>query len=275
MEQVGVSYKNLLCFALIFSATLVFSFGLSADAEEVRYHGLQLNEQWHLFVEEHAGGILRVGLRTRTRPVSGLDAINVKQRNEAETGRFEELEYLAEVRSEVAAPSPPNYFQSRGSKYRITVTGIGKGPQFFSRKTVNASDARRYVTEEFRKMWVQTDGIYQIALYWAVPFVLSVFKERGRMPAPVYATVAESIGGGVRTVEPSLTRRALPAGRRLGPRPGFRETEELTGMRRVKAEMTPKTPGSPTERAGSMSWKAPNIRAGGQSFGKSSMERQP
>lgn len=236
------------------------------QAEQIRYHGFQLTEQYHLLVEERAGGILRVGLRARTRPEGGLEARYVQMKDEAETGRLEQLEYLAEVRSEVVAPSPPNYFQSRGSKYRITVQGIEKGPQFFSRRTVNASDARRALTEEFRKMWVQSEGIYQIALYWAVPIVLSVFKDTGRMPAPVYATVAQSVGGGIRTMDPSLTRRALPAGRKLGPQPGFREAEPLTGMRRVRAEMNQPSAGAPSARAGASTYQPPKIRAGSQSF---------
>ncbi|HOJ34644.1 MAG TPA: hypothetical protein PKY35_08740 [Candidatus Hydrogenedentes bacterium] len=237
-----------------------------AKAEQVRYHGFQLTEQYHLLVEERAGGILRVGLRARTRPEGGLQARYIRVEDEAETGRLEEVEYLAEVRSEVVAPSPPNYFQSRGSKYRITVQGIEKGPQFFSRRTVNASDARRALTEEFRKMWVQSEGIYQVALYWAVPIVLSVFKDTGRMPAPVYATVAQSVGGGIRTVDPTLTRRALPAGRKLGPQPGFRQTEPLTGMKRVRAEMNQPSAGTPSARAGASTYQPPKVRAGGQSF---------
>ena len=248
---------------LVVGLCLISTRGL---AEEVRYHGFQLTEQHHLLVEERAGGIVRVGLRGRTRPTGGLEADFVRIENKAETGRYQEVEYLVEVRSEVVKFSAPNYFQSRGSTYRLTVTGIDKGPTYLARRTVPASDARRVLADEFRKLWVQTEGIYQTALYWSVPIVLSVFKESGRMPAPVYATVAQSLSGATRTIDPSLTRRALPRGRTLGPAPGFRESPSLTGPARVRAEMAAPAPGEPSTRAGAASYQVPRIRAGGQGF---------
>ena len=236
--------------------------GRTACGEQVRYHGLQISDQYHLHVEEHQGGLVRVGLRWRTRPVGGLQPKYTRIQGEAETGRLEGVKFIAEIRCQVVKPSSPNYFQSRGEIYRLTVDGVEAGPDYHSIQDVSAADARLALASELRKMWVRMDGNYREALYWAVPIVLSVFKEAGRMPAPVYSTVAKSLTGSIRMDDPTLTRQALPGGRSLGPAPGFQDVPQLTGMARTLALAGEPGTAGPSARAGAVSLQTSVLRAG-------------
>ena len=200
--------------------------GLAGTAEYVRYHGMQLDEQHHLLIEERQGGIIRIGLRYRTRPEGGVQRRFTRREDEAETGRIERIHYLAEVRSEVVKPAGPNYFQNRGESYRITVRGIDRGPDYQRRQDVLAGEVRDVLTEELLRMRRDLDGIDYLAMYWATPIVLSVLKEDGRMPPRIPPTVAQSMSGQIRIVDPTLTRQALPGGPRLTPEFRLQEDQD-------------------------------------------------
>lgn len=236
------------------AALMVLLVALPCAGEQRRYHGFQLNDQYHLLIEEYPGGLCKIGLRARTRPVGGLEPEYTRMAGEAETGRLEEVQYLAEVRSQVVKPASPNYFQSRGEIYRIFVDSLGDTPEYHSRQEVFAADARRTVAEELRKIWVHTSGTDQSALYWSVPVVLSILKEADRMPAPLYTPVAESIGGGIRVKDPTLTRQSLPAGRDLSPYAGESRLETMPQHALAQEKMTAPAPGRPGERAGAVQY---------------------
>jgi hypothetical protein len=213
-------------------------FMVSAAAEDPRYHGVKLDEQHRLVVEQSDAGTCRVGLRMRSRPEGGIDADYTRLEGEAETGRIERIAWLAEVRVQLFKPTMPTYFQSRAEQYHVIVESLMDDVDYVSRRTVPAAGARAYLAAELRKLWVSQEGPRREALYWAVPIVLSALKESGRIPAPVYVVVEESLGGTIRTDPRALTRRSLPAGRDLGP---GADRNGRTGLERVRERMTPDT----------------------------------
>ncbi len=237
--------------------------GFSAASEGVRYHGIQLDDQHHLVIEQREGGFMRIGVRARTRTEGGLEPENVQlEEGKPETGRLEQVEFIVEVRSQIMKPAAPNYFQSHGQTYLITVESLMKEVPYYSAHVVSARDARTELAVELQILRANTDGIRQLALFWATPIVLAEYKNVGLMPAPVFKTVEASTGGSLRTKPDSLERRSLPGGRQIGPTAGFTNRQPLTGMARAKAMATERRAGGPTERAGAGSYRPDVVRSG-------------
>jgi hypothetical protein len=227
---------------LLFLMTLVLFPQGHARAEQVRFHGLPLDDQHELIVAQPEPGLCRVGILSRSRPEGGMGAEHVRLKAGPESGRMEEAAYFLEVRSEVVKPAQPTYLQNTGALYRLTVAGIDEGPDYEAVRLASAGDARQVLTEEFRTLWRKASGVEREALFWGLQLVLSAFKEEQLMPAPLHAAVGESEGAQERVDPRTLQRKRLPVNRGVEPEDEQSEDEGGSAGADADERTTPADP---------------------------------
>ncbi|MBN2310401.1 MAG: hypothetical protein JXR94_15615 [Candidatus Hydrogenedentes bacterium] len=179
-----------------------------AGAGEIRYHGVQIDEQNRVLLEEE-DGLVRVALLKRSR----AEGVAVEEEGTAlgaeSSSRLTDAEYLVEVQSEVLKPSAPNYLQNPGEAYRITFRGLGLFPDYVSVIDVDAGNARDVVFAEFERFWARSSGVYREALYRASTLSIEVLKEADLLPAEIMKSVLRSKSGAFRITEASQQRRSI------------------------------------------------------------------
>jgi len=237
------------------SAAVLFGSLGSAWAEEVRYHGFQMDETHKLIVEEE-NGTVRVTLEWRARPVGGKPLPQTRGAEEGKLGRSFKKKVLMQVRSEVLRPAGPNYLRNRGRRYRITVEGGEIAPDYVQKVELNAADARKFLSGEFHKLRARVTGIERDALYYGEVFAMRVLHDAGRLPPDIAETVKGSIVGRVRFTPKTLERRSLGRGAPLKPlpkpeTPTVGETLELLRTPEGIRLLPPDSPGARPLSAGS------------------------
>jgi hypothetical protein len=185
-------------------------------AEPTRFHGLNLDEQSKLMVEQRNGEVL-VFLTARSR-VAGGPAEQVNSAGAIEKHfRLAVREDLLRVRSEVLQSSPPNNLSNPGLRYRIIIEGMELEPDLTVIHEVTANQARKTLVAEFAKIGARNTTHYRDALHVAAPLVLGVLKTNGRMPAELPVSIERSQVGRIRGLSQGLQIQGLPAGRGLNP----------------------------------------------------------
>ncbi|MCP4643245.1 MAG: hypothetical protein GY851_22550 [bacterium] len=187
-----------------------------ATATEVRYHGVQIDDQNRVILEE-CNGTVRVGLLIRARPFGGEPKQELAGTVEGETGRYTDSEQLLEVSSEVLKPSAPNYLQNPGEAYRIRVRGLSLFPDYERMIDVDAANAREVVVAEFERFWSRCSNTHREALYRAAPLAVEVLKEADRLPGEIMKSVLRSKSGRFRITEQGLQRRGIRPGQVFAP----------------------------------------------------------
>lgn len=197
----------------VLAAFLCLSFPVSA--EEIRFHGLQMDSR-HRLVIEQVEGALEASIITRGRAVGGDTTPRVPGAPAAMT-RQSQKETLVRARADVLKTAAPNYLRNPGERYRIRLEGVDFLPEFRVDITVDAARAVDQFNIEFEKLVQRASGIQREALRHAGPLILGALNVAGHMPADIPQTVLESSVGRIRGLEERLERRSLPAGRSLNP----------------------------------------------------------
>ncbi len=194
------AFASAVCVSLVMAVTV--------RAGEVRYHGVPLDENHRLLIEETLG-TCKVGYIKRTRS-SGPDLVDVAPGGPGVSPRVTTPpRYLIQMWAEVLKSSAPNYLQNPGEWYRITVQTLDYEPPYAIKMEVPASKARDAVYYIFQLLSVQTSGIEKKALEAAAPLVTEVFKEEQRLPAEIYTSVLESRSGLFRITRKTRQRRKI------------------------------------------------------------------
>ena len=186
------------------SALFTLFLGFHLFADEPKIHGMQLDEQHRLRIQQVKGD-LTISLVTRGRLTDG-SSYKVEQE---EMFRLGEIEDLARVRSEVLMPAGPNYLNNAGRKYRITIEGLGVAPRYVRVENLDAADARAYLASEFQKLFSRTHGIRREALRRAAVASLDVLNKAGYLPPDLTKSFVESRVSKLRLEEKTLSRKPL------------------------------------------------------------------
>jgi hypothetical protein len=195
---------------------VLLAMSLAASAEEVRYHGLPLDESRRLLIEE-TYGTCRVGYIDRSRS-SGEDLVDIAPQAPGVSPRVTtEPTYLVQVRAEVLKSSAPNYLQNPGEWYRITYETLDMEPHYAGKMEVPASNARDAVYYIFQQIAVQSSGVNRDVLEAAAPLVTEIFKESRRLPAEIYTSVLESRTGAYRITPRTRQRRQIDPSQSFAP----------------------------------------------------------
>jgi hypothetical protein len=204
-----------LCVVLLYSST-----GFSAGP---RYHGMRLDDQHRLEVQQQSG-VLTIAVLTRARVPEGKNVVPDGE----EIWRLSDREVLARVRSEVLIPAGPNYVNNRGQRYRITVQGAGVEPQYVSVKEVDAADARAYLYTEISKLRDRTFGVRRNALSYATAVALAVLNKAGYLPADIPLSVMKSKALGARMDRQTLEHRTIEP--KVGPKMDQNSQQDGAGV---------------------------------------------
>jgi len=187
----------------------------AARAEEIHYHGFEMNSQTKLIFEQE-NGVVRITLVSRARPTTTEPDPTPKSSEEALLGRGTQRRVLAQARAEVLRPSAPNYLRNPGQRYRITVEGVEVCPDYAVKLDVDAAQARKTMEGEIRKLRDRASGIEREALAYATTMVPDILNQADRMPATLSETVLRSQVGRIRVTDKTFQRRPLPTGAPAG-----------------------------------------------------------
>lgn len=235
--------------APILWSALLLGFAQSATGEEIRYHGLPLDESRRLLIEE-TYGTCRVGYIERSRS-AGDDLVDVAPQAPGVSPRVTtEPTYLLQIRSEVLKSSAPNYLQNPGEWYRISFETLDMETQYAGKMEVPASKARDSVYYIFQQLAVQETGLNREALEAAAPLVTEIFKEAQRLPAEIYTSVLESRTGAFRITPQTRQRRKIAPAETFAPDLGLARPELGATVRMREREELPEDAVRPGEIAG-------------------------
>lgn len=233
-------------------AALAVCCASSVSAQERRYHGLPLDENHRLLIEQ-VSGMCRVGVFERSRS-AGDFLIDQAEGGPGVSPRANPApDYILEVRSEVLKSSAPNYLQNPGEYYRITVHTLETPIEYSNKVEVPAENARDQLFYEFQQVAERMSGIDKKAVEAAAPLVAEVFKEEQRLPAEIYTSVLKSRSGAFRITPGTRQRRKIEPPQTFAPRPEFNRPELGATKRKREREALP--PGA--AKPGDLS--APNI----------------
>ena len=189
---------------------------LGAAAEEIRYHGMPLDENHQLLIEE-TQGVCKVGYIVRSRS-TGPDLVDVAPEAPGVSPRVTTPpKFLVQISAEILKPSAPNYLQNPGEWYRITFQTLEMNPPYAIKMEVPAARARDTVFYVFQQLSIQTSGIEQETLDTAAPLVTEIFKEAQRLPAEIYTSVLESRTGAFRITPQTRQRRKIEPSQTFAP----------------------------------------------------------
>ncbi|MCL4691639.1 MAG: hypothetical protein KJ060_03915 [Candidatus Hydrogenedentes bacterium] len=220
-----------------------------ARGEEVRYHGLPLDESRRLLIEE-TYGTCRVGYIERSRS-AGQDLVDVAPQAPGVSPRVTtEPTFLVMVRASVLKSSAPNYLQNPGEWYRITFETLDLDPEYAGKMEVPASKARDAVYYIFQQLAMQSSGINREALEAAAPLVTEIFKEAQRLPAEIYTSVLESRTGAYRITPRTRQRRQIDPAQTFAPDLDVKRPELGATVRMREREELPEDAVRPGEIAG-------------------------
>ncbi|MBI4557563.1 MAG: hypothetical protein HY706_08270 [Candidatus Hydrogenedentes bacterium] len=194
------------CFALMLMC------GVWVRADEVRYHGFQMDERNRLVIEQEKN-VVRVCLLKRTRPAGSSSLELVAGESSAKGGRLSDLEVLAQVRTEVLKPAAPNLLRNPGERYRITVEGVAVEPGYASVVEVSADKARETVWAQVEKLRVRTHGLQNDALWHGGQLALGILSDAGFLPADLSLTVKKSHVAQTKIRDKKKPAAQFPAGR--------------------------------------------------------------
>lgn len=218
-------------------------------AEDVRYHGVPLDENRRLLIRETLGDC-KVGYIERTRS-AGKDLIDVAPEGPGVSPRVTTPpKYLVEIRAEVLKSSAPNYLQNPGEWYRLTFETLDLKPHYAGKMEVPASKARDSVYYIFQRLADQSSGINRQALEAAAPLVTEIFKEEQRLPAEIYTSVLESRSGKFRITPRTRQRRKIEPSQTFAPKLQIDRPELGATIRKRELEALPKDATRPGEIAG-------------------------
>ncbi len=182
-------------------------------AADIRYHGLTLNDQYRLQLEEVDGTVTFVLLK-KDRAAGGPALFPASA--DAETPaiiRKDTLERLARLRVEVLRPAAPNYVRNPGERFRITIDGMDAVPNFTRDFEADAADALAAVYTNMHALFSMTYGVRREALYTGTLVALRVLNEAQRLPAELPLTTLRSGVGKIRIQGPGLGRARQPTSR--------------------------------------------------------------
>lgn len=222
---------------------------LAAGAQEIRYHGLPLDENHQLLIEE-SHGMCKVGYIERSR-AAGPDLVDVAPQAPGVSPRVTNPpKFLVQVYAEVLKSSAPNYLQNPGEWYRITFETLELEPAYAAKMEVSAAKARDAVYYLFQQLSIQASGIDQEALDAAAPLVTEIFKEARRLPAEIYTSVLESRTGAFRITPRTRQRRKIEPSQTFAPELHAQKPELGAAERRRAQEALPERAVKPGEIAG-------------------------
>ncbi len=228
---------------------LLFCLAQNAVGEEVRYHGVPLDESRRLLIEE-TYGTCRVGYIERSRS-AGQDLVDVAPQAPGVSPRVTtEPTYLVMIRASVLKSSAPNYLQNPGEWYRITFETLDMEPEYAGKMEVPAAKARDSVYYIFQQLAVQSSGINREALEAAAPLVTEIFKEAQRLPAEIYTSVLESRTGAYRITPRTRQRRQIDPAQTFAPDLDVKRPELGATVRMREREELPEDAVRPGEIAG-------------------------
>jgi hypothetical protein len=213
-------------------------------AQEVRYHGFQMDQAHKLILEEE-DGVVRVTIVWRARPVGDLPA-PVRRQEAAASGRYTRRRELIRVASRVTKPAAPNYFSNPGAEYEVRVEGLAVAPEFRAKRRLPAANARPWLAEQFKRLRGQaSDPVDRLALRHAEGAVMMLLHKAARFPPQIHETVKRSLVGRVRLEEDALERRDLPTDSPMIDRraPGGPATRRTPELRRTDTGVTAAPPG--------------------------------
>ena len=232
-----------LCTIVLLSACL------AASAEEIRYHGVPLDESRRVLIEETLG-TCKVGYIERTRS-AGEDLVDVAPQAPGVSPRVTTPPaFLVQIQAEVLKSSAPNYLQNPGEWYRLTFQTLDMEPKFAGKMEVPASKARDSVYYIFQQLAIQTDGVDREVLEAAAPLVTEIFKEAERLPAEIYTSVLESRTGAYRITPRTRQRRRIDPAQTFAPDLGVARPELGATVRMREREALPENAVRPGEIAG-------------------------
>ncbi|HRI88457.1 MAG TPA: hypothetical protein PLJ47_05170 [Candidatus Hydrogenedentes bacterium] len=224
------------------NALLIVVIGLALNvashAQERRYHGITIDENHRLLIEE-IDGILRVGVFERSR-FAGDHLIQTPPSGPGISPRVNPApEYLLEVRSEVLKSSAPNYLQNPGERYRISIHTLKMSVEYENMVEVPAEFARDQLFYEFQKVRELTTGLERQAVEAAAPLVAEIFKEVNLLPAEIFTSVLKSRGGQFRITPGTRQRRKIEPSETFAPKRDFGRPELGATKRSRQREALP------------------------------------
>jgi len=218
-------------------------------AEEIRYHGVPLDEARRVLIEETLG-TCKVGYIERTRS-AGEDLVDVAPQAPGVSPRVTTPPtFLLQIRAQVLKSSAPNYLQNPGEWYRITFETLDFEPAYAGKMEVPASRARDSVYYIFQQLAIQTGGVNREVLEAAAPLVTEIFKEAERLPAEIYTSVLESRTGAFRITPRTRQRRRIDPAQTFAPELDVARPELGATVRMREREALPEDAVRPGEIAG-------------------------
>ena len=228
---------------------VVLTVCVTSHAEDVRYHGVPLDENRRLLIKETLGDC-KVGYIERTRS-AGTNLIDVAPEGPGVSPRVTTPpKYLVEIRAEILKSSAPNYLQNPGEWYRLTFETLDLEPHYAGKMEVPASKARDSVYYIFQQLADRSSGINRQALEAAAPLVTEIFKEEQRLPAEIYTSVLESRSGSFRITPRTRQRRKIEPSQTFAPNLEVDRPELGATIRKRDLEALPKDATRPGEIAG-------------------------
>ncbi|MCC6490546.1 MAG: hypothetical protein IT364_23880 [Candidatus Hydrogenedentes bacterium] len=221
----------------------------AAGADEIRYHGLPLDENHQLIIEE-TQGLCKVGYIERSRS-TGPDLVDVAPSTPGVSPRVTSPpKFLVQVYAEVLKSSAPNYLQNPGEWYRITFETLELDPAYAAKMEVSAAKARDAVYYLFQHLSIQASGIDREALDAAAPLVTEIFKEARRLPAEIYTSVLESRTGAFRITPRTRQRRKIEPSQTFAPELQAQKPELGAAERKKAQQALPERAVKPGEISG-------------------------
>jgi hypothetical protein len=228
---------------------MLFGALLVSSAEEIRYHGVPLDESRRVLIEE-TFGTCRVGYIERSRS-AGDDLVDVAPQAPGVSPRVTTPpRFLLQVRAEILKSSAPNYLQNPGEWYRITFETLDLEPAYAGKMEVPASKARDSVYYIFQQIAVQASNLDREVLDAAAPLVTEIFKEAERLPAEIYTSVLESRTGAFRITPRTRQRRRLDPAQTFAPELKVARPELGATIRMREHDALPEDAVRPGEIAG-------------------------
>lgn len=200
-----------------------------AFGEIVRWHGLDLNEQYKLMVEQH-DDYVEIFLTGRERLPGGPLVQTAAGGDTKIMHRVEDRETLVRIRATVLRTAPPNNLSNPGTKYRIVIEGVDILPDLVVIHELQDTQVRDVLAAELEQIGARAGGIYRDAMRLGASIALGVLKANGQLPAQIPLTIERSEVGQIRGLGQGLTRQSLPAGRTLNP---LTQAEESTQPERT------------------------------------------
>lgn len=210
LGDMGLRVRSPIAIAFLFAACL------GAPAEQTRYHGLKINEQYEVMLEQQRG-LLAIVLVGRESPPGGPIELNATDGTTDTAFRIDKREVLVEVKVEVLRSAPPNYLANPGLRYRLTILGETLEPDLAVIHEAADTEIRGLLVGELAAIGARAGGLYREALHYGSQLTLGVLKASGYLPAELPMTIEKSTVGRIRGLDQGLTRRSLPAGRSMNP----------------------------------------------------------